>query len=284
MKAIPNIGIIGGSGMLGQTIVKGLMRDGRLAADRIWTSNRSGSRSGFEEWPDITFTTDNQELCRACEVVVLSVPPKLLDTVRIDARNRLVISVMAGITIERIADDTRARSIIRAMSSPAAEIGLAYSPWFASADATREDREIAAWLFSAVGLTDEVPREADIDIFTAMTGPVPGFVARFAEAMTIYAEKNGIDRAVAERAICQLFLAAGTLMSRGPQTPADHVSQMIAYAGTTAAGLLTMQDSGIDACVAAGLDAAVQEAQRIGTEVARKPRLSRRPDQTEDTQ
>lgn len=67
MRLEPTIGIIGGSGMLGQAIVRGLMRDGRIAAGRIRISSRWGSRSGLTEWPEITFTTDDRELCRACD-------------------------------------------------------------------------------------------------------------------------------------------------------------------------------------------------------------------------
>ena len=265
MRTKPIVEIIGGSGMLGQAIVKGLMRDGTMTADRIRISNRSGSRSGLEEWPGISVTIDNNELCRVCDVILLSVPPRLFDTVKIDTRDRLVISVMAGVTVERIIGLTGSDRVVRAMSSPAAELGLAYSPMFAAAGATTEDRRFATELFSAVGLTDEVPREVDIDYFTAMTGPTPGFVARFAESMTIYAEKKGIDRALAERAMRQLFLAAGTMMSTGPQTAEDHVRRMIQYAGTTAAGLTAMQDAGIDAAVEAGLDAAVQATRTIGS-------------------
>lgn len=53
-------------------------------------------------------------------------------------------------------------------------------------------------------------------------------------------------------------------MAQGSARPADHVQEMIDYAGTTAAGLLSMQQSGIAGDIAAGLDAAVARARSIG--------------------
>ena len=149
------------------------------------------------------------------------------------------------------------------MSSPAAREGLAYSPWCASEDVIEADRKTATSILEACGLTDEVDSEAHIECFTAMTGPVPGFGAFYATAMVDYAEKRGIASDVADRAVRQLFLSAGTLMSAGTMTPADYVTQMIDYAGTTAVGLEEMERSSITNDIAKGLDAAVARTRSI---------------------
>jgi pyrroline-5-carboxylate reductase len=159
---------------------------------------------------------------------------------------------------------TGARRIVRAMSSPAAEIGLAYSPWCAGEAVTAEDRLWTQAFFETCGLADEVPNEDQIDRFTALTGPVPGFVACFAECMARYATENAIDPTVADRAVRQLFKAAGAIMADSPETPAEHVSYMIGYAGTTAAGLQAMKAAPLYRSIAEGLDAAYRRAKTIG--------------------
>ncbi len=53
-------------------------------------------------------------------------------------------------------------------------------------------------------------------------------------------------------------------MSAGTMTPADYVTQMIDYAGTTAAGLEEMERSSITNDIAKGLDAAVARTRSIG--------------------
>lgn len=257
------IGIVGGSGQLGGAIARGLLRSGCIAPEQMFISNRSGDRSGFGEWPGVTVTTRNQDLADRCKVILLSVPPHLASMLEIDTGDKLVLSVMAGVTIDRIAEATGARRIVRAMSNPAADLGLAYSPWCAAGAVTDNDRRIVSAIFGACGLTDEVPDEEQIDRFTALTGPVPGFVAFFAECMVAYAEKHGVEPTVADRAIRQLFRASGTIMAEDTATPGEHVAAMIAYAGTTAAGLEAMKASPLAMAIEAGLDAAFDKARTI---------------------
>ena len=263
MRTAHSIGIVGGTGQLGGAIARGLLRNQFMTPGRLWISSRSGNTSGFEEGLRIRFTIRNQELVDACQIVIVSVPPHLASSVDINAEDRLVISVMAGVSMEQIEQQTRAKRIVRAMSNPAAEIGLAYSPWCGSADLTDEDREWTRRLFEACGMTDEVPDQEQIDQFTAMTGPVPGFVAYYADCMVEYAVKHGIDPAIADRAMRQLFHASGVVLAESEASPGEHVRDMIAYAGTTAAGLKAMKASPLAASIEQGLEAAYQKAQHI---------------------
>lgn len=262
-KLMRKVGIVGGSGMLGRAIAKGLL-DGQVVAPQdLWISNRSGRQNVAELPSTVNFTANNQQLADACEVIILSVPPANLLEITIDARDRLIISVMAGVTTNQLSNISGASRVVRAMSSPAAATGLAFSPWFASRDVTLHDRACVNSLFEACGATAEVTIEGQIDSFTAITGPVPGFVAFFAECMVNYAIESGISEAVANRAIRQLFLAAGRMMADSSATPAQQVEEMIDYAGTTAAGLISMKDSSIQKNISDGLNAAVERARTI---------------------
>ncbi|SPH16741.1 Pyrroline-5-carboxylate reductase [Defluviimonas aquaemixtae] len=266
MSAQGPIGIIGGNGQLGGAIARGILMSGTVAPERLWISSRSGQAAGFDAWPGVRFTRDNGELSGACETVILSVPPANAKDIAITAPDRLVVSVMAGVTRADLARLTGAVRIVRAMSSPAAGEGLAYSPWVASEGVTEADRATVRAIFGACGVTDEIADEAHIDHFTAMTGPVPGFVALFADGMIRYAEGAGIAPDVAERAVRQLFLASGEVLGKGAETPAGQVRAMVDYAGTTAAGLVAMEKAGIARVIAEGLDAAVERARGISRE------------------
>ena len=263
MTTLDSIGIVGGSGALGGAIAHGLLRGNFITVEQLWISNRSGNNSGFEEDLGIRFTTHNQELVDACQIVLVAVPPHLASTLNINAHNRLIISVMAGVTIEQIEHQTHAQRVVRAMSNPAAGIGLAYSPWCANEGVTNEDRHWVRTLFESCGLADEVPDEEQIDYFTALTGPVPGFVAYYADCMVAYAVKRGIEPTIARRAIGQLFHASGVVLAQSGVPPEEHVRDMITYAGTTAAGLEAMKASPLAASIEEGLQAAYQKAQSI---------------------
>ncbi|MFO0991913.1 MAG: pyrroline-5-carboxylate reductase dimerization domain-containing protein [Hyphomicrobiales bacterium] len=259
MTALTAFGIIGGTGQLGSAIAHALLKSGTISPDRLWIANRSGARGPFAQWPKVNITTDMSELA-ACDTILLAVPPALFPEVALEADDRLLLSVMAGVTIAQMAKQTGARRIIRAMSSPAAELNLAYSPWCASPAVTEADRTTARALFEACGKTDEIGNEDEIDYFTALTGPVPGFVAFFADSMIADAIGRGVPKAIADRAVRQLFHAAGVLLDGSDRSPAEHVEAMIAYAGTTAAGMLALRDSNLSKAIGQGLDAAYRRA------------------------
>ena len=261
-----SVGIVGGTGMLGSSIARAWLGGGVVPPNRLWICNRSGRTAGLEDWPGVSFTADAKTLAASCDVVLLALPPATFPTVAIDAPDALVISVMAGVGIEEIRRMTRARRIVRAMSNPAAEQRLAYSPWHSPDGLGAADREIVQALLGACGLTDEVPSQDQIDLFTALTGPVPGFVAFYADCMVAFATSHGVAPDVAERAIRQLFLASGTLMANSPASPGEHVQGMIDYAGTTAAGLEEMRRSPLAASIDRGLEAAYRRARTMGSE------------------
>lgn len=258
------IGIVGGSGMLGRALAQAVLQSALVPPGQFWISNRSGRTDFSDQFPGVTVTNNNQELADACDIVVLSVPPTNVDQINLSAPEKLVISVMAGITLQRLHHLTGSNRVIRAMSSPAAKDGLAYSPWCVSGYVTEVDRKQTMAFFQACGLSDEVESQDQIDSFTAMTGPVPGFVALFAKAIADYGITQGIPENVADRAVRQLFLAAGKMMSEGPMTPAHHVEEMIDYAGSTAAGLEAMVNLSVPDRIADGLDASVAWVRAIG--------------------
>ncbi|NDW51992.1 pyrroline-5-carboxylate reductase [Aliiroseovarius sp. PrR006] len=257
------LGVIGGSGQLGCAIIQGLISAEALPAEQILVSNRSGDRGDL---PDaVRLVSDIDEMVAACNVILLSVPPANATALRLQADGKLVLSVMAGVTLVQMAEIAGHDRVIRAMSSPAAAGRLAYSPYMLGAGA-QDDGAVAEDLFSAIGQTDALSEEAQLDVFTAITGPVPGFVALFADTMVEFAQEQGVDAEVAERAVRQLFLAAGHEMGAGGPSPAEQVQWMIDYAGTTAAGLEAMKAAGIERVVREGLTAAVEKTRRIAND------------------
>jgi pyrroline-5-carboxylate reductase len=262
VSAALRLGVIG-TGALGGAIARAALRAGVVTPETLTLANRSGRAEGFADWPALAVTDDPQDLAGRCEMILLAIPPAALADLRLDARGLPVVSVMAGATVAALARRTGSPRILRAMSSPAAEIGLAFSPIFAAPAATAEDRARTARLLGACGLTDFVADEAQIDSFTALTGPVPGFVAFFARAMIEHAVGAGIDPGVADRAVRQLFRASGTILATDPRTPAEHVAEMIAYAGTTAAGLEVLEASDLARTIDRALAAATERARTI---------------------
>ncbi|MBV9563757.1 MAG: NAD(P)-binding domain-containing protein, partial [Bradyrhizobium sp.] len=193
------IGIIGGNGWLGNAIAAAAVASGVVDPRALTLSGRSDSR-GAVAIPGAHWTKDNAELVRRSDVVVLSVRPEQFPAVAIDAVGKLVVSVMAAVPAHAIAARTGADRIVRALPNAAASVGKSFTPFFATASVSSEERRVVRALFASCGDADEVPQESHIDYCVGLTGSGAAFPALMAQAMIEHAVARGLPLAFARRA------------------------------------------------------------------------------------
>lgn len=250
------IGIIGGGGWLGSAIAMSLLRSGSIRPDELVCSYRSKLP---RENIGCRWTTDNDELVKASDVVILCVRPSDWQAFNLDAADKLVISVMAGIPIHDIRVKTGSNRVARALPNAAAELGFSFTPIYLESNIDR-DLQTARAIFECCGTVDIVPLEDHINYFTAMSGSGEAFPALLAQAMMSDAVTRGIPVEIAARAVQQVIIGAGRLQERHNLPPAETVKAFVDYDGTTAAGILGMRDAGFESAVRTGLEAAYQKA------------------------
>jgi pyrroline-5-carboxylate reductase len=255
MARIGKIGIIGGGGWLGSAIARSLIRAGTIEGSSLVCSYRSKMPTD-----DIAcdWTKNNGELVKRSEIVIISVRPDDWPTLKINARGKLVISVMAGVTTEDIRNRTGSTRAARALPN-AAELGFSYTPYFLNSDDDHDASTVRA-VFASCGDVDEVSEERHVDYFTAMSGSGAAFPALLAEAMMIDTVDRGISGSIAIRAVQQVIIGAGRLQEAHREPPTETVKAFVDYHGTTAAGIVAMRDGGFENVVRAGLEAAFQKA------------------------
>ena len=255
-----HLGVIGGGGWLAGALLRPVLADRLIRPSDLVLSSRSGNIAGFEAWPGVHMTTDNAILVDACDIILFSVRPGDLDAIDLDLRGRFVISVMAGVTVEEIAERFGAMRIVRAMPNACAEQRLSFTPWFSTEDVRRSEIDFVHRFFSASGRAHLVSNENELDYFTALTGSGAAFPALMADAMIRHAIESGLDPETADVAVRQLFLGAATQMASIEETPADIVELFMEYRGTTAAGLSAMVEADLAHAVFRGLTAAQRRA------------------------
>lgn len=265
MSAAGVVGIVGGAGWLGSAIATRGLSAGVLNSSSLIISFRSPRGSRFPDWPEIIWTADNEELARRADVVVLSVRPHQFADFSLNLEDRLVISVMAGVSMATLARQLKTDRIVRAMPNAAAEIGRSYTPWVAADGVTASDRHFVSALMSSCGEEDEVATELHIDYLTGLSGSGPAFPALLASAMLSHAEENGIPLHVAKKAVRGVICGASGLINTEEFIPAAVVETFMDYQGTTAAALREMIHAGFPGAVHAGLQAAATAAADMAT-------------------
>lgn len=258
---IGRIGIVGGAGWLGSAFARALILKGIVQPEGLWLSYRSTPSRQPE---GTNWTTDNQELTDNCDIVIVSVRPQDFDALKIDAAGKLVISVMAGITLERISAHVNSDRVVRAIPNAGADVMKSYTPWIASNTVRSDEKAHVKTILAACGDAPELSDELHIDYFVGLTGSGPAFPALLMAAMEADAVGHGIDRAIAREAVCALWIGMGRLWETQAQKPGDVVETFLNYRGTTAAAIEAMRTAGFDRAVSEGLQAAFQKSVRLG--------------------
>ena len=277
MSSMPMVGIVGGGGWLGRAIASQALAAGAIAETSLILSSRSARAGGLGLWRAVRWTCDNEDLTRRSDVVILSVRPHQFFDLALDVGERLVISVMAGVSMATLQSALRTDRVVRAMPNAAAEIGLSYTPWLAGAGLTEKDRTFVRALFESCGTANEVGTEGELDYLTALSGSGPAFPALLASAMLSHAEARGLQPEVARRAVLGVVCGASRLLAADDATPGQMVQTFIEYEGTTATGLREMERSGFTKAVHAGLDAATAA---VAAMAAGRGRVAARPEGT----
>lgn len=266
----PTIGIIGGSGWLGRSLAQSMLETAFVQPRALILSSRStGELALHARWPQVRMTRSNQELLEQCQVIIVAVRPEQFPAVSFDGMQRLVISLMAGVSMASLVRHTGCSQVIRAMPNAAAEIGKSYTPWLATASVTPEQKAFTQCLFETCGGADEVFTEADLNYLSALVGTGPAYPALLAQAMFEHALAQGLPKAIARRAVDAVVMDASQLLDT--YRPEQLLDALRSYRGVTAAGLEGMSSAGFVRSVNAGLDAAVGAAAAMQASAADDP-------------
>ena len=197
---MPRIGIIGGNGWLGNGIADAAVATGLIEPSLLTLSSRTGSR-GAADIPGAYWTKDNAELTSRSDVILVSVRPDQFPDVQIHARGKLIISVMAAVPAQKIAQQTNSDRVVRSMPNGAVSIRKSFTPWFATSAVSDEDKQFVQMLFATCGDADEVATESHLDYCAGLTGSGAAFPALLAEAMIRHAEAQGLSHAFSSDAL-----------------------------------------------------------------------------------
>ena len=265
MSSSARLGVIGGNGWLGNAIADAAVACGLIEPSRLTLSSRSDNR-GAVEIPGAYWTKDNAELTDRSDVIIVSVRPEQFPSIDIDAKGKLVISVMAAVPARTIADRTNSDRVIRSMPNAAVTMRKSFTPWFATPAVAAADKEFVRALLTTCGDTDEVQTEGQLDYCAGLTGAGAAFPALLAQAMMEHAQLQGLSRSFARRAVEGVVVQASQLIGGEVGDPERILEALIGYRGTTAAALATMKERGFVDAVQAGLEAAALRAAAMARE------------------
>lgn len=241
------------------------------ASDIIGSAKTEKTRQAKAVEFGIATTADNREVAQEADVLVLAVKPvffpevidEIRDTVREDT---LVISIAAGLTLERIAElfgrDVAAMRLIRCMPNTPALVNAGCTAVVPGPGSTEADEALCLQLMESFGRAIVIP-ERLMDAASAVAGSSPAFVFMFIESLADGAVAAGMPRAQAYEFAAAAVAGSAQLVLETGRHPGDLKDMVCSPGGTTIEGVRALEEGAFRASTMNAIAACVQKAKAL---------------------
>ena len=176
----------------------------------------------------------------------------------------VVVSIMAGRTLQFLEAAFPDTAIVRAMPNTPAAVGRGITVAAPNARVSAQQRELVHALLSAVGAVEWIADEMLMDGVTALSGSGPAYVFLLAEAMAKAGVAAGLPPALAEALARATVAGSGELLHRSPLDVATLRQNVTSPGGTTAAALeILTAENGLDALMTNAVAAAARRSRAL---------------------
>jgi pyrroline-5-carboxylate reductase len=256
-----------GAGVMGETVLSGLLRSGRSAASVVVGEKRADRARELQERYDVR-VLGNLDAVRAADTVLLVVKPQDVEVLLAEVgpalrEGQLVVSLAAGLTTAWIeARVPGGVAVVRVMPNTPALVDQGMAVVSAGSRCTEEQVAEAESLLSGTGRVLRVP-ESQQDAATAVSGSGPAYVFLVVEAMVEAGVHLGLPRPTATELAVQTVLGAATMVSETGTHPGLLREQVTSPGGTTAAALGELERHGLRAAFLDALAAARDRSREL---------------------
>ena len=217
--------------------------------------------SGCEKSDDV-----NKKLEQA-EVVIIAVKPQVFgevaETITIDMSGKLVISIMAGIGIEKIKVSLKTDKVVRTLPNLALKVGESLTIWKAAEEISEDEKVLVKEILMSFGKEMKVDDESKISSIGVVSGCGPGFIAYFGEQMAGFLVKQGLSTEEAEKVARQTLIGTGEVVKNNNWNLTDMRKKVSSKGGLTEAGVNAMEAEGLGKVFEKGGEAALKRNEEL---------------------
>ena len=269
-----------GPGVMGEAMIVGLLK--KQLANPTQISISGPRKERVEELQNsfgVNPFTDNALAIQQADIIILSIKPQRIEKVLSGLaeqikKDALILSIVAGTSIAKIARLSKHGIIVRSMPNTPAQIGEGITVWTCSKEVDERKKEIARTILSSFGQEIFVEEEEYLDKATALSGTGPAYVYLFMEAMVDAGVHLGFSRRIAERLVIETVRGSVDYYDSG-NSPSKHLAnlrnQVTSPGGTSAEALYYLEKAGFRTALSRAIWAAYQRSQELGVDAESKP-------------
>jgi pyrroline-5-carboxylate reductase len=265
-----------GAGVMGETVLSGLLRAG-WHADQIVATDRRLERQ-------LELTTrygikmlENTEAVAEAETVILVVKPQdmndLLNEISQSIKpGALVVSLAAGVDTAFIESRLpEGVAVVRVMPNTPAQVDEGMAAISPGSHSNQDHLDRVTQILSATGRVITVPERYQ-DAVTAISGTGPAYLFFVVEAMIEAGVHLGLPRDTATELVVQTMLGSAKLLRETGEHPTVLRERVTSPGGTTAAAVRELEDHKVRAAFLRAMEAARDRSRDLAA-AAREDKL-----------
>ena len=265
---------------MGEALLRGLLASKWASPKRLVVVERLQSRRDqlTAQFPGVAVVAAMPD---ADAALIAVKPHDVDDAVQLAVAHgaRRILSIAAGVTLDSLeaaaaaaAVETNAGTgrgadrtvaVVRAMPNTPALVGEGAAAIAAGSHAGPDDLAWASGILSAVGTVVEV-EERLLDAVTGLAGSGPAYIMLIAESLIEAGVLVGLPRPIADALTRQLLVGSAALLARTGENPAILRANVTSPGGTTAAGLMALEEHGVRAAILSAVQAATVKSRQLG--------------------
>lgn len=261
-----------GAGNMGLTYAQGMSKSRLLKKRNIMVLDKSEEK--LEELNQISHFDAFNELedcVPKADIIFIAVKPYHAEGVfkaikTLVKPEQIIVSIMAGVTIETIKEITGLEKVVRAMPNLPAQIGKGLTSYVTSPEVSRIEMLTVESLLDTTGKSIRVSSQELIDASTGISGSGPAYVFYFMQSMMEAAMQMGFSKQDATVLVSQTFIGAVELFNQSNLSPNSWMDRVASKGGTTRAALDSMEDNNVNELIKEAAFAAFSRAVELGKE------------------
>ena len=258
-----------GSGKMAGALVEGVLQAAVFEKENLIITDRyEAAVKALVKKCHVKSAPDNLTLISQSDVVLCCVKPGdaevALAPLRESGSEKLVISIMAGVTLSRLRDfcGKKAR-LVRVMPNTPALIHKGAAVYALGKGASEEDAALVEKIFAAVGKVFQVKEEL-LDAVTGLSGSGPAYIYLVIEALSDAGVLMGLPRDLSLQLAAQTVSGAAEMVLQTGLHPAQLKDQVTSPGGTTIAGIEALEKGGVRSAFLSAVRAATERSEAIG--------------------
>ncbi|NIF04131.1 pyrroline-5-carboxylate reductase [Chryseobacterium sp. Tr-659] len=259
-----------GAGNMGLSFSKSFLKYELIKPENLHLIIRSQSKISkiAEDFPKSKISTFEEVRDLDADLIIIAVKPQDFQTVTENIQftlkeSQMILSIMAGINIEKIQKSLKHPLVVRAMPNSPTLLGMGITGYTAADGISFSQLISIERLLNSTGRSVYLENEELLDGVTALSGSGPAYFYYIIDAMIKAGIEMGIEENLSQLFVKQTMLGAYHLINNSEKSLEELIKDVASKGGTTEAALKTFEENSFKEILKLGILNAEKRAKEL---------------------